>query len=777
MLIQRNIQFFSITFLCLSMMASLYAGDMTVSGRVIAADSGEPVAYANVILADGGGTITDKAGEFLLSAAGIGREITISHIAYRDTSLIISSENLGIIRLMPTVLPGRDVLVTATRAIDGVTPVAFSNLSAEEIRMRYTVEDVPMMLTLEPGVYSYSESGNGTGYSYVQIRGFDQSRIAVMLDNVPLNDNESHQVYWVDHAGILADAHDVQIQRGIGNSLYGAAAFGGSINIQTRIAQPEPELALTTGYGSYNTQKISLQANSGGKLGENLSASARFSAISSDGYREYHDSRQKAFAAGIEHRHGAMTNQLRALIGYENANLAWDGAPAADIDNRTARRQGYQAYTDDFLQQIYSLNTLYQIHSGLVFRNVAYLVKGSGYYEVAKSGENFYEYNLDVLDQYPDSVEWTLETDLLRRKWVENRYFGVTPGVTFLRGRYRIDAGTELRSFVGDHYGKVKNFSSEELRSTLGHDWYRYYNYIGEKLFATAFLHAAVYVTDALTCMADVQYQRHRWQLDQKKIGHAAGHQLSADWNFVNPRLGAIYRVNKQLSVFANYGKAHKEPADDQIINADDVTSEPVMAAAEAIDDYECGFQFRSQRLSIKANAYRIDFDNEQLKNIDIEQEGEYEYYQAERTLHQGLELELGLQAHPRWSISLNGSFGNHIFSSGELKDNRIPNVPNLLFNGIVTVKPLNFFSLFVTARYVGKQYIDNENIGENPAYLIFDGGVRIDSKHLEISAKVNNLFDVLYSTYGYGYEWDGYWAYYWPGATRNAFVSVSVKL
>ncbi|MGC9364178.1 MAG: TonB-dependent receptor [Fidelibacterota bacterium] len=759
------------------MMASLYAGDITISGKVIAADSGEPVAYANVILEDESGTITDRAGKFLLSAAGIGGKITISHIAFRDTTLIIHSKNLGIIRLMPTVLPGRDVLVTVTRAIEGVTPVAFSNVSAEEIEMRYTVEDVPMILALEPGVYSYSESGNGTGYSYVQIRGFDQSRIAVMLDNVPLNDNESHQVYWVDHADILADAHDIQIQRGIGNSLYGAAAFGGSINVQTRIAQPEPELALTTGYGTYNTQKISLQANSGEKMGENLSVYARFSAISSDGYREYHDSRQKAFAAGIEHRHRAMKNQLRVLIGYENANLAWDGVPAVDIKNRKTRRQGYKAYTDDFLQQIYSLNTLYQIHSGLVFRNVAYLVMGSGYYEVVKSGENYYKYNLDVTDQYPDSVEWTLETDLLRRKWVENRYFGITPGVTFLRGRSRIDAGMELRSFVGDHYGRVKNFSEDELLSTIGSDWYQYYNYIGEKLSATAFLHAAIYVTDALTLMADLQYQRHQWQLDQHKIGHAAGHQLSADWNFINPRFGAMYRVNEQLSVFANYGKAHKEPADDQIINADDVTSEPVMAAAEAIDDHECGFQFRSQRLSIKANAFRIDFDNEQLKNIDVEQEGEYEYYQADRTLHQGLEVALGLQAHPRWSISLNGSLGNHIFSSGELQGNRIPNVPNLLFNGIVTVKPLNFLSMYITTRYVGKQYIDDENIGKNSDYLIFDGGVRIDFKHLEISAKVNNIFDVLYSTYGYGYEWEGYWAYYWPGATRNAFVSLSVKL
>jgi len=130
------------------------------------------------------------------------------------------------ILMVPTVLEGEEVTVNATRAIAGVTPVSFSNLTSQEIETRYTVEDIPMVLASEPGVWAYSESGNGTGYSYVSIRGFDQSKIGVMVDGVPLNDNESHQVYWVDHGDLLADAKDVQIQRGIGNSLYGSSAFG-----------------------------------------------------------------------------------------------------------------------------------------------------------------------------------------------------------------------------------------------------------------------------------------------------------------------------------------------------------------------------------------------------------------------------------------------------------------------------------------------------------------------------------------------------------------------
>ncbi len=774
---------------------SAFGETSVITGKVISADSGLPIEFANIMLESGAGTYSSETGKFVIENVDIPVKITISHIAYEDTSFIVATARLGTIYLKSEVIHGQDVFVTATRAVEGVTPVAFSNVTIDEIKTRYTVEDVPMILAMEPGVYSYSESGNGTGYSYVQIRGFDQSRIAVMMDNVPLNDNESYQVYWVDHADILADAEVVQIQRGVGNSLYGTSAFGGSINIQTAIAMEKPEASFLVGVGSYHTDKIVFKLNSGQLFGDKLSAQSRYSQIKTKGYRGYHDSYQGSFSLGIEYRGRRVMNQFRALIGFENTYLAWDGISADKINDRNLRRQGSKQYVDNFLQQIYSLNSYWTISEKMRLTNTAYYVHGAGFYRSNKSAGysledesgrsdridyyNFLKsYNLDKFyHDYPWLDKEFLGLSFTRKKWIVNDYFGTIPTLTWLWKKARLDLGTEFRVYQGDHFGQINQFSNPFLDDIIGNDWYRYYQYTGTKFLATGFVHLMLEPVERVKLTADFQQQNIYWKLDQDTIGYAPGYQLDARWHFLNPRFGMIVNLTEAWSVFLNYSEAQREPADNQIIEADDVWSEPKKAAAEAIDDVELGSSINQSNWNASVNLYRIRYFNEQLKNIDIEQEGEYDYFQAGKTLHQGLEIEFGYHASNFWSLNLNSSIGQHIFSTGDLKGNTIPNVPCILFNGSLTFKPTKYFSVFLTSRYVGRQYIDDENLGTNSEYLLFDGGFRISFQYFELSAKVNNIFDTLYSTYGYGYEWGGYWAYYWPGATRNVFVSISVKL
>ena len=232
----KKICFYSLVFFNL-----INAQVAEIIGIVIDRESQSPLSGVNIV-SELGGTTSNKSGAFsLLTDEGI--EVSFSYIGYETINTILKSNM--IVLMTPTVLEGDEINVSAMRAILGVTPVSFSNLSAKEIETRYSAEDVPMVLSTEPGIWSYSESGNGTGYSYLSIRGFDQSRISVMLDGVPINDNESHQVYWVDHGDILADAQNVQIQRGIGNSLYGSTAFGGSINVNSQIASDNRAVSYT----------------------------------------------------------------------------------------------------------------------------------------------------------------------------------------------------------------------------------------------------------------------------------------------------------------------------------------------------------------------------------------------------------------------------------------------------------------------------------------------------------------------------------------------------
>ncbi len=744
----------------------------SISGTVLNEEN-QPIAGVN-ISSGTIGTTSNSEGKFTLEIK-VGESVTFHHIAYQTLTIAPETTELNI-TLKSEVLQGEEVFISATRAVAGVTPVAFSNLTEEEISDLYTVEDVPMILAGETGVYAYSESGNGTGYSYVSIRGFDQSKIAVMMDNVPLNDNESHQVYWVDHTDILSDAKDVQIQRGIGNSLYGSAAFGGSINVTTKIHSDSPYAALKLGHGSFNTSKYSLDMNSG-NLFKNLSLKARYSQTESDGYRDEHESFQRGFSFGAEHRTEKMTNQFRALIGYENTDLTWDGIYASDIDDREKRREGYKAYTDDFLQLIYSLNIRYTISPSMTFTNTAYLVAGEGYYEVFKYDQDWYSYNLDVADEYTDDEEKELYTDLLRRKWILNAYVGIVPALTLNKENYRLDIGGEFRYYKGDHFGQVKDFSNEAVNTFVGNVWYRYYQYTGYKQSLSLFTHLAYDVNEQLKFVGDIQFQQHDWSLDQQKIGHALGHQLSAKWPFVNPRVGLIYKLDETMSVFANYGTAQKEPADNQIISADDVWSEPVKAAAEVIHDVETGFTYQKNKMHFGMNLYRIDYENEQLKNIDVEQEGEYDYYAADATVHQGAEFDFSWVLRKNMSLNINGSYHDFTFVSGDEEGNTLPATPKGLLNISLNHQLIGNLNTFYNIRYVGEQFLDKENIGKIDPYTLMNLGLSYETKSLIVRMKINNLTDILYSTFGYGYEWDGYHAYYWPGATRNWFVSMEYKL
>ena len=751
---------------------NLFGETITISGKVLDKNN-NPISGVN-IYSDTTGTESQSDGSFRFDFEESSL-ITFSHIGYKNKE-INAVPKYSIVYLDLDILHGKGIQISASRAIPGITPSAFSTLSKEEIAYNYTMEDVPLVLASEPGIYAYSESGNGTGYSYVSIRGFDQSKIAVMIDNVPLNDNESHQVYWVDHGDVLSDAKDVQIQRGIGNSLYGSAAFGGSINVITEITKNEEELTASVGFGSFNTKKYRINYNTGNRFGENLGIKLRLSQIESEGYRDFHNSFQRSGLIGIEHKTDKITHQFRAQLGYENTDLTWDGIAASDINDRDLRKISYQSYTDDFYQKIYSLNSSYQYSNNLSFRNVVYLVRGKGYYEVFKEDASFYDYNLDVNDQFPDSTEQALNTGLLRRKWIVNTYYGAAPVLSWRNNIMRLDVGGELRYYSGDHFGEVSNFSNEELQYAFDEMWYKYYQYIGSKTSFTGFVHLLYSLTDNLKLIGDLQYQGHRWELEQKLIGHAKGYNLSAPWNFVNPRFGLIYDMNDKMSVFANYGKAQKEPADNQIIEADDVWSEPIMASAELVDNSEIGFSFISGSINSNLNIYRMKYKNEQLKNIDIKQEGEYNYYSADATIHQGIEFDVAFNFIQRLNVSFNGTINHNSFESGNSKGNILPNTPLTLGNSIISYQNSKVIQTFVKLRYVGKQFVDDNNTSEGviDPFTLVDIGSSLKIGKTALNLKINNLFDTMYSTFGYGYEWDGYWAYFWPGATRSFYVNLA---
>lgn len=175
--------------------------------------------------------------------------------------------------------------VDALRGVDRLTPITFENIKRETIEKRYWVQDLPMFINGSTNINAYSESGASIGYSYFSIRGFDQKRIAILVNGTPQNDAEDHQVYWVDLSDITSSVESIQLQRGIGTALYGTSSIGGVINIQTLDYFKNKFININAGYGDYNSKRYSFEYSSG-LLSSGFGLYGKFSKTKSDGYRD-----------------------------------------------------------------------------------------------------------------------------------------------------------------------------------------------------------------------------------------------------------------------------------------------------------------------------------------------------------------------------------------------------------------------------------------------------------------------------------------------------------
>ena len=211
------------------------------------------------------------------------------------------------------IVPMPAVEVSTTRVGDRA-PLARSVLGRADLRERNWGQDTPMVLATLPGAYAYSDAGNGIGYSYLTIRGFPQRRISVLIDGVPLNDPESHEVYWIDHPDLLASSAEAQVQRGVGSALYGAASVGGSVDLETAPFSELPQVSTSLTYGSFETKRLMVEGNSG-RLEGGWNLYGRYSRIETFGYREQSWSKLWSYALSARRALGNQSFRINLFGG------------------------------------------------------------------------------------------------------------------------------------------------------------------------------------------------------------------------------------------------------------------------------------------------------------------------------------------------------------------------------------------------------------------------------------------------------------------------------
>ena len=315
------------------------------------------------------------------------------------------------VELLPREFFNEEVIVYAKR----VYPFAMTNLKKSDIRPLNLGQDIPFLVAFTPSVVASSDAGAGIGYTDMRIRGIDPTGISVSINGIPFNDPESHSVFWVDIPDIASSVDNIQIQRGVGSSVNGTGAFGGSINLITSASRDESVISIGATLGSFNTSKYNFGFNLG-SIANKFSLSGRLSSIYSDGYidRSRSDLNSWFLAANyaINDKHSISIN---SFSGDEITQQAWYGTPEAKINNdiegmnlyatrnfktseqkdnlllsgRTYNHYIYENEIDKYKQSHGQLLYYYNANSKWNFRTTLHYTKGRGYFEQYNYDKNF----------------------------------------------------------------------------------------------------------------------------------------------------------------------------------------------------------------------------------------------------------------------------------------------------------------------------------------------------------------------------------------------------
>ena len=601
-----------------------------------------------------------------------------------------------------------------------------------------------------------------------------------MANGLPLNDPESHRVYWVNMPDLASSLRDVQIQRGVGTSTNGAGAFGASINMVTDASSEDPYAELSGSYGMYNTNRQTLRVGSG-LLGNHWSVDARLSHMGSDGYIDRASSQLWSYFGQAAFQGYNTSLRLVAFGGKERTYMAWDYAskeqmeeygrrynPCGEYIDKDGNRAYYADQFDNFVQHHFQLLFSQRIGEWFNINAALFYTKDDGYYDQYKTGRTLVEYGLQPFMNADG--ELVKKSDLIRLKYNVNGFGGGQATVNFRRGRWNATLGGAVSDFDGHHYGRVK-----WVRNYVGpiDPLQKYYDNHGRKFDSNVYLRANYDIDRHFSVFADLQY-RHihytitgmsdNWDWNTSSLAML---DVERRWDFFNPKVGVNYTSGAHRG-FASWAVAQKEPTRD---NFTDGTPESY-PKAERLDDFEVGYSFNHKLFSVGVNLYYMLYKDQLVVTGQLSDTGNPLSVNVPDSYRMGIELQGALRPCEwfdwQFNITLSRNriknFVEYIYEdewtnpiSFDLGDTPIAFSPDIIFNNAFNFKYRDF-DASLNSRYVGKQYMNNarSEAALLDAYFVsdlhFGYSFRnlIGIKELRLGFSIYNLFNEKYFNNGY---------------------------
>lgn len=453
------------------------------------------------------GTTADFDGKFTINTTANSGELVISFIGYEAKTVKFSvttggTTNLGTIVLNSNSNELSEVVVKSgvvDLAKDRKTPVAVSTIKASEIQEKLGTQEFPEILANTPSVY-VTKAGGGFGDSRINIRGFDQRNVAVMINGVPVNDMENGAVYWSNWAGLSDVTSAMQVQRGLGSSKLAISSVGGTINVMTRTSDMKEGGSFSSGFGNANYFKVQGSYNTG-VLKNGFSASVLLSSTTGDGYvdgtkfegknyfiafgykpNEKHDIQFTFTGAPQWHHQRSFANTLTDYLKYGT-----NGEPNTKYNSDWGYKNGEEfSWVRNFYHKpVMSINWDYKINDKMKLSTVLYgsWGRGGGTGNIGKSPfayktanglvpfDEFVKYNTGQ----PNSVGTPLApstvaghvgeyitnstTGFTRRASINSHdWYGAVVNLnTQLTKNLILDFGIDARTYVGYHFRNIND--------------------------------------------------------------------------------------------------------------------------------------------------------------------------------------------------------------------------------------------------------------------------------------------------------------------------------
>ena len=699
------------------------------------------------------------------------------------------------------------VNVVATRATES-TPIPHTNLSYKQIENCNYGEDIPSLLTNLPSVVISSESGTGIGSTSFRVRGTDPTRINVTLNGVPMNDAETHSVYWYDTPDLISSVGSVQLQRGVGLSTAGTGAFGASLNMTTLAPQTDFSGRVSLSYGSFNTQKQEVAVSSG-LVGGHWTIDGRLSHLSSDGYVERASSNMSSylFQAGYYNANtsikflsfggvakvyltytGVTTEQLAANRRYNSEGEIWGYKPTADGGTEYAVVGYFDDHTDNYTQINNQVVLNHRFSSRWQLNATAHYTYGNGYYLNYKNDQKLSKYGISPIAVGTADVE---RTNLIRKKSMANHFGGLVATAVYTADAVTLTFGGSASLYDGVHYGTI---SALELAPDFAET--EYYRNTTDKYDASVFARGDFSLSEKVNLFADIQYRHITHNIDgvndnyDPSISAMQRLDIARNYNFFNPKLGICYNPAKNHTLYLSAAIGQKEPTRN---NFTDIR-EGEYPTAEQMLDIEGGYGLKSGILSANINLYYMLYRNQLVQTGELSDTGELLSRNIPKSYRRGVELMIDIEAAKWLNIGANATFSqNHIIDYTDYIDgvafNRgkttIAYSPAVIAGAYITASTKGFEAKF-SSRYISKQYLTNGQYEDLslPRYCVSDLHLSYTFGKVRFGIKIGNIFNAKYCASGYGGSWlDGAtladrksWAYYFPQATISALANVTVK-